>query len=98
MKIIPTKIQFDNWSMPSKVTYFAFIIGIIALISTIIFFVEQWRVSATRDGQHISHAILNKIDQKVDEALGDEYSRDEIIKKNQPATEKRIRRSTRAIK
>lgn len=47
----------------------------------LVFFAIQSRQSATKEGQDKTHDALKEIDQKVDGMLGDEYSRDAIIKK-----------------
>jgi len=51
VKLIPSKTQFNNWSLPSKIGYIGFVLAIIAIIIAIIFFIVTLIVGATKEGQ-----------------------------------------------
>ena len=69
MKLIPTKKQFKNWSLPSKIGYIAFVITIVAIILMVIFFIVQLSVGASKEGQKKTHDTLESIDDKLSEAI-----------------------------
>jgi len=69
MKLIPTRKQFKNWSLPSKIGYIAFVITLVAIIIAVIFFFIQLRVGASKAGQKTTHDKLDTIDGKLSEAI-----------------------------
>ncbi len=50
-RIIPTKTQFKNWRILSRIGYIAFLLSLFSLILMILFFVIQTSTSATKEGQ-----------------------------------------------
>lgn len=69
MKLIPTKKQFRNWSLPSKIGYISFVITIVAIIISVIFFFVQINIGASKKGQEVTHDKLDTIDGKLSEAM-----------------------------
>ena len=59
MKLIPTKKQFLNWSIPSKVGYIAFVATFIAIVLTIAFFIIQLCVGASKELQNEAIKYIN---------------------------------------
>lgn len=51
MKLIPTKTQFKDWSLPSKIGYISFVVSIFAIILMIVFFIIQYVTGASKEGQ-----------------------------------------------
>ncbi|MBN2407495.1 MAG: hypothetical protein JXJ19_07340 [Elusimicrobia bacterium] len=60
MRLIPTKKQFKNWSLPSKIAYIALPITVVLAV---IFFIIQLNIGATKNGQR---EILSKLNDKSD--------------------------------
>ena len=69
MKLIPTKKQFKNWSLPAKMGCMAFVIGIVAIIIMAIIFFVQLRIGASKKGQKKTHDKLDTIEGKLSEAI-----------------------------
>ncbi|MBU1143292.1 MAG: hypothetical protein KKH92_06575 [Firmicutes bacterium] len=69
MKLVPTKKQFNNWSLPSKATYIAFVLAIVAIILSLLFFLIQIEIGASNSGQEKTHEKLDTIDGKLSKAI-----------------------------
>lgn len=59
MILIPTKSQFKNWSLPSKATYLALLLGIFTFLISIIFYVFPNSKGNSLSAEDIVNAKLN---------------------------------------
>lgn len=73
MTFIPTKTQFEKWSLPSQIGYIAFVITILAFLLAIIFFIIQLKFGASKKLQEeaqkdrdIKHQELKKLLLSID--------------------------------
>jgi len=76
--------------MPIKIGYIAFIL-------TIIFFIIQLYVGASREGQEKTHNKLSEIDTKINHLAYDEIPRSETVKKSLEQREKELSESLALI-
>lgn len=65
IKLTPTKTQFKNWTLPSKITYIACVIGLVALLLMVIFFLIQQSGGASKKDQKKTHAKLDRLLPKI---------------------------------
>ncbi len=79
MKLIPTKKQFERWSLISKVVYIAFVITIAGISISVILFLLQIYLGASKKGQEATHDKLDTIGGKLSEAI--DSKKDASIKK-----------------
>lgn len=60
MKLIPSKTQWDGWTLPSKASYFGCVIGILAFIITVVFALVPLQPDKIADQPQLSVNFTSK--------------------------------------